>query len=133
LLFFSALVSNCFFTAGRITLEYLRFWYKKAAAFYRAKPWEHCTEQCVFEVEVQGIGKRNVIISGSDGKRVHLKPHSLFVHFNPFPFSPFLLSVVFVDGWLAGALTYSLVHVALDTTQAGRLQSGCSTHTSQST
>jgi len=58
---------------GLITLEYLRFWYKKAVDFYVAKPWEHCTEQCVFEVEVHGIGKRNVIISGSHGRQIAVR------------------------------------------------------------
>lgn len=58
---------------GGITLEYLKMWYQKAASFYRLKPWTKCPEQCVLEVEVNGIGTRNVVISGSSGGPLALR------------------------------------------------------------
>lgn len=29
---------------GKITLEYLKYWYKSAARLYRSKPWLKCTQ-----------------------------------------------------------------------------------------
>eukprot|EP00039_Didymoeca_costata_P007780 m.103779 g.103779 ORF g.103779 m.103779 type:complete len:832 (-) comp13823_c0_seq1:2716-5211(-) len=57
---------------GGITLEYLRMWYNKAADFYRARPWEKYSEQSILEIEVHGVGRRLVIVSGSDGGQAGL-------------------------------------------------------------
>jgi len=58
---------------GRLTYDYVRMWFKRAAAFYRTRPWERCPEECALEVEIHGFGKRQVIISGSDGGQVALR------------------------------------------------------------
>ena len=52
---------------GRVDLDYLKMWYDRAASFFRSRPWDSCPEQCVLEVELHGIGRRNVVISGSNG------------------------------------------------------------------
>lgn len=58
---------------GKITLEYLKFWYSSAAAFFKAKPWTKCPYQTVIEVFANGVGRRNVAIGGSDGTPTALR------------------------------------------------------------
>eukprot|EP00041_Stephanoeca_diplocostata_P022810 m.547650 g.547650 ORF g.547650 m.547650 type:complete len:845 (+) comp22156_c1_seq3:148-2682(+) len=49
---------------GKITLDYLKYWYKSAARLYRSKPWLQCTQENYIELSAHGVGRRIVVLTG---------------------------------------------------------------------